>query len=198
MWGDSEHLKKLKEQEAAGWPEAGKPLTAKEWKTLKAAEKGGFIGKDDLKAAERQVKEDRAALKRALEQDAVKGAKKAGRRPSPSIDLDGLKEAEWQAKADKAAWKAQQKALKATIQAEKEALKAQREADRQEQQWAKDEIAAAKKAQKHRGYGGYAATTWEAPAAPAAAFGCSSTATLALFVIAVVIMLALCICECGY
>ena len=117
MWGDTDHIKKLKEQQATEWPD--------DFPAPKKAKKG-------------QAKADRAAQK-AADAEARKLAKWTQTTPKPTkqppakrpnaADLANLKAAEWQAKQEAHDAKAHQRALKATVRAEKRAQQAQARAE---------------------------------------------------------------------
>ena len=185
MWGDADHIKRLK-REQQPWP-------------------SDFP--DPKKEEKRQQQADRAAQK-AADAEARKLAKWShlpaqpkptkqppARRPS-AADLADLKAAEWQAKQEAHDAKARQQALKATIRAEKAAQQAQRHAAAAEIQWLKEEQAHWKQER-----GGHSAapnyidyTLAYVPSAIGCGLsGCAGPA-LALLLL---LLLFLCICNCG-
>lgn len=197
MWGDTDHIKALKEREQEQWPDPGKPLTEKELKNLKLAEKAGLIDKTDLEVAKRLRKAGLEELKRGEQWPAKtgKGAKK------PGIDISALAEAKWKADADAADYKAKQKALKATIKAEKKARKEQRQAEERERKFEREWQTLSQQSRKN-GYSGSAG--YSAPVQYAddqVAYGRSSRGggcgmELLLALILLVVLLALCLCNC--
>lgn len=140
MWGDEQHIKRLKEEQSP-WP-------------------SDFPDTKKTKKQERQqAKTDRAAQK-AAGAEARKLAKWTQTTPKPTkqppakrpnaADLANLKAAEWQAKQEAHDAKAHQRALKATVRAEKRAQQAQARATAVEQQWLKDEQARWKEERRGR------------------------------------------------
>lgn len=210
MWGDSDHIKQLKDGEQP-WPDPGKPLTEKEWKTLKAAEKGGFISKDDLKAArkgrqpvyddgldlkvaKRLSRAERDALKREWEQ-AEKAAKQA-KGQAPTYDLAALKQAEWEAKAARRAEKEHQRALRDTIKAEKAARKEQQRAEANEWRWTREEKAAWKAAKKNGQYQRYDEPSSALDLSQVSS-GVSCLGTMVSFALLAGLFLLVLLCFCG-
>lgn len=131
MWGDEQHIKRLKEEQPP-WPD-------------------DF---PDPKKAKKQEKAADRAVQKAADASARKLAK-WGQMPPPAkptkqppatkrpraADLADLKAAEWQAKQEARDAKAHQRVLKATIRAEKVAQQAQRRAAVAGIQWLKEEQA---------------------------------------------------------
>lgn len=212
MWGDSNHIKALKEQEQP-WPDPGKPLTEKEWKTLKAAEKGGFIDKDDLKAAKKRGgkepahddsldlkvakqlrKAERNALKEQWQQDAK--AAKRSQKEQWRGDLADLKAAEWEAKQARRAEKDRQRALRDTIRAEKAARKEQQRAEANDWKWTKAEKAAWKAAKTSGQYQAYSEPSY-APDLAHLSAGFSCMGTMAAFALLAGLFLLVLLCFCG-
>lgn len=217
MWGDSDHIRSLKEQEQP-WPNAGKPLTEKDLKTLKAAEKGGFISKDALKAAQKQGrkggypdfdkaadminrhveklnrKAELAALKQQLDQDAK--AAKRSQTEQRRGDLADLKAAEREAKQARRAEKDRQRALRDTIKAEKAARKEQQRAEAEAWQWSKEEKAAWKAAKRSGQYQTYSEPSY-APDLAQLSSGISCLGTMVSFALLAGLFLLVLLCFCG-
>lgn len=183
MWGDTDHIKRLK-REQQPWP-------------------SDF---PDPKKAKQQAKADRAAQK-AAEAEARKLAKWSQLQPSPAkpakqppvttrpstTDLADLKAAEWQAKQEARDVKAHQQALKATIRAEKDARQAQARAAAAEIQWLKEEQAHWKE-----GWGGRSAAPNYTPAYVPSAIGCGLSGCAGpVLALLLLLLLFLCICDCG-
>ena len=189
MWGDTDHIKKLKQGEPPPWPDDFPyPKKAK-------------------KREQQQQRADRAARKAADAE--ARALAKWGRMPPPAkptkqppakrpnaADLADLKAAEWQAKQEARDAKAHQRALKATIRAEKVAQQAQRRAAAAEIQWLKEEQAHWK--QERGGRSAAPNYTDYTPAYVPSAIGCglSGCAGPALALL-LLLILFLCICDCG-
>ena len=186
MWGDADHIKKLKQGEPPPSP----------------------TDFPDPKKAKQQQPADRAAQK-AAEADARKLAKWSQLRPSPAkpakqppattrptpTDIANLKAEAWEAKQ-------QQKAMKDAWRAQKELLKAEKAAAKMAQwQAAEDlrlqrETAALGKAAKQRDLARPTSEASYYPYAPPSTGGCATTTYLLLLLAVLIAVLLLCVCGC--
>jgi len=186
MWGDANHIKKLKQGEPPPWPD----FPSIDPKKAKKQE-----GKADRAAQQAADAEARALAKWAQLPPAKPLKQPPAKRPT-AADLADLKAAEWQAKQEQRDAKAHQHALKATIRAEKAAQQAQAHAAAAEQQWLKEEQARWKQDKYGRttapSYTDYA-TAYVPSAIGCGLSGCAGPA-LALLLL---LLLFLCICNCG-
>ena len=185
MWGDDDHIKKLKQGEPPPWP-------------------SDFPNPKKAKKQEQQQKRSGRAAQKAADAQARALAKWSSLAPPPAkrpsaADLANLKAAEWEAKQTARDAKAHQRALKATIRAEKAAQQAQARAAAAEIQWLKEEQAHWK--QERGGRSVAPNYTNYTPAYVPSTIGCGLSGcagpALALLLAALILLLLLCVCDCA-
>ncbi len=189
MFGDQDHIKRLKEQEA--WPEEY-PLDARTPKALKAAEKADRAA---LKAAEKAGRNLVKQSKRVAE--AGRPAKKSGRggasTHSTAGEIADIKAAAWQAKQEQRAMKEKQAAQKGLLKAEKAAARTARWQADEERRWEQEMAAARKEARRYGGavptYDYYEPTAYQSRPGGGNVGGCGGTVALLLLFILVLMLL---------
>lgn len=186
MWGDTDHIKKLKQGEPPPWPT--------DFPDPKKAKKQEQQQQRADRAAQKAADAEARAIARWSQMPPAKPAKQPPAKRPSAADIANLKAEAWEAKQ-------QQKAMKDAWRAQKELLEAEKAAAKLAQwQAAEDlrlqrETAGLGKAAKQRDLAQPTSEASDYAYAPSTG-GCATTTFLLLLLVVLIAILLLCVCDC--